>query len=42
MATFTKKAIRNAFLTLLDEHPLNKNTVKDITDACGMTRNTFY
>lgn len=42
MATFTKKAIRNAFLTLLDEHPLNKITVKDITDACGMTRNTFY
>lgn len=42
MATLTKKAIRDAFLTLLDEHPLSKITVKDITDACGMTRNTFY
>lgn len=42
MATMTKKTIRNAFLTLLDEHPLSKITVKDITDACGMTRNTFY
>lgn len=30
------------FLQLLDERPLSKITVKDIVDACGVNRNTFY
>lgn len=31
-----------AFITLLDERPLNKITVKDIVETCGINRNTFY
>lgn len=42
MANFTEKAIRQAFLGLLNERPLNKITVKDITDRCGINRNSFY
>ena len=38
----TKQAIREAFLGLLTERPLNKIKVKDITDICGINRNTFY
>lgn len=42
MANFTKTAIRQAFLKLLEERPLGKITVKDITDECGINRNSFY
>lgn len=42
MPSFTRIAIINAFLQLLDERPLSKITVKDIVDACGINRNTFY
>ena len=38
----TKRAIQEAFLSLLNEKPLGKITVKDITDRCGINRNTFY
>lgn len=40
--TITKKAIRSAFIQVLNERPLSKITVKDITDCCGINRNTFY
>ena len=42
MAQFTKKAIVEAFLELLNEKPLDKITVKEIVDSCGINRNTFY
>lgn len=42
MAGFTRKAIRDAFMTLLNERPLNQITVKDIVETCGVNRNTFY
>lgn len=42
MQTLTHKAIKDAFLKLLDERPLNKITVKDIVETCGVNRNTFY
>lgn len=42
MPNFTKKAIKEAFIELLDERPLNKITVKDIVEACGINRNSFY
>lgn len=42
MANFTKNAIRASFLKLLEERPLSKITVKDITDDCGINRNSFY
>ena len=38
----TKDAIVDAFGELLTERPLNKITVKDIVDRCGINRNTFY
>lgn len=42
MASFTKTAIRASFLKLLEERPLSKITVRDITDDCGINRNSFY
>lgn len=42
MANFTKKAIRETFVALLDERPYNKITVRDIVEACGINRNSFY
>ena len=42
MASFTRKAIEEAFLKLLDARPLNQITVKDIVEECGVNRNTFY
>lgn len=38
----TKDAIVAAFGALLSERPLNKITVKDIVERCGINRNTFY
>ncbi len=42
MPSFTRKAIMEAFLKLLDEKPLSKITIRDIVDECGINRNTFY
>ena len=42
MSQLTKKAIVEATLRLAEKHPLNKITVRDIVEECGITRNTFY
>lgn len=42
MANFTKKAIKDTFISLLKEKSFNQITVKDIVDECGVNRNTFY
>ncbi|MGI5976704.1 MAG: TetR/AcrR family transcriptional regulator [Candidatus Limivicinus sp.] len=42
MANFTEEAICRAFISLLNERPLNKITVNDIADRCGINRNSFY
>ncbi len=42
MANFTKKAIKETFITLLEEHHLSDITVKDIVEKCEINRNTFY
>lgn len=42
MANFTQKAIKESLLKLLTERPLNKITVKDIVEDCGINRNSFY
>lgn len=42
MANFTKKAIREAFIKLLEQRPLSQITVKDIVEECGINRNSFY
>lgn len=42
MPSFTKKAIENSFLKLLNETPLSNITVKMIVDDCQINRNSFY
>ncbi len=42
MANFTCKAIKQTFITLLEERPLSEITVKDIVEKCGINRNSFY
>lgn len=42
MAQRTKKRIQETFLAMLDQESLDKITVKDLVDRCGMNRNTFY
>lgn len=38
----TKAIIREGFVALLDKEPFNKITVRDITEHCKVSRNTFY
>lgn len=42
MASFTKKAIIDSFIRQLLAKPVDKITVKDIVEDCGISRNTFY
>lgn len=42
MASFTKFAILKVFGDLAASRPVDKITVKDITNQCGISRNTFY
>lgn len=42
MPSFTRTAIKQAFLKLLNERPYSEITVKDIVAACGINRNSFY
>ena len=42
VADFTSKAIKASFVKLLNEKPMNKISVKDIVEDCGINRNSFY
>ena len=42
MANFTRRAIKETFLELLEERPFSDITVKDIVEKCGINRNSFY
>ena len=42
MATMTKRAMVASLKKLLTEKPLDKITITDITDDCGMSRMSFY
>ena len=42
MSSFTRKAIMRSCVRLLEERPVDKITVKDIVEDCGINRNTFY
>lgn len=42
MSNITKKAIAASLKNLLKEKKLNKITVQDIADDCGINRQTFY
>ncbi len=42
MTSLTKKALAASLRKLLEKKRLDKITVKDITDDCGVNRQTFY
>ena len=42
MPSFTRKAIIDSFLKLLEERPLSQITIRDIVEDCHVNRNTFY
>ena len=42
MTTLTKDAIKKSFMKLLNAKPVNKITVKEIVEDCGINRNSFY
>jgi len=42
MPSFTRAAIKKAFIKILNEKPLSQITVKDIVEECGINRNSFY
>ena len=42
MSKFTRDAIKQSFLKLLNERPLSQIKVRDIVSDCGVNRNTFY
>ena len=42
MANFTRKAIMESFVKLMGVKPVNKITVRDIVEDCGISRNSFY
>lgn len=42
MANFTQTAIKESFLKILNDKPINQITVKDIVEDCGINRNSFY
>lgn len=42
MPNFTKTAIKQSFIKLLNERPLKQITVRDIVEDCGINRNSFY
>lgn len=42
MPNFTKKAIKESFLKLLNEKPLSQISVRMIVEDCSINRNSFY
>ncbi|MBO4467998.1 MAG: TetR/AcrR family transcriptional regulator, partial [Clostridia bacterium] len=42
MANFTRNAIKDTFIKMLNERPLSQISVKDITSELDINRNTFY
>ena len=42
MTDFTRREIKTKFMELLSEKNFDKITVKELVDACGISRNTFY
>ena len=42
MSQVTKRALENSLKHILSQKPLDKITVSDITDDCGINRMTFY
>lgn len=42
MSQVTKRALAASLIKLLSQKPLDKVTVKDIIEDCGVNRQTFY
>lgn len=42
MPNFTKAAIKQSFIKLLNDRPMKQITVRDIVEDCGINRNSFY
>ena len=42
MSQFTKKAIMDSFVELAQSIPMDKITIEQVSDNCGINRNTFY
>ena len=42
MSQITKRALEQSLKNLLQQKPLNKITISDITEDCGISRMTFY
>ena len=42
MSNITKKALEASLKKLMGQKPLDKITIRDITDDCGISRMTFY
>ena len=42
MSKITKKALENSLKNMLLKKPVNKITVEDIAQDCGVSRMTFY
>lgn len=42
MTIFTKQALANALKKLMNEKTLDKITVKELVESCGVNRQTFY
>ena len=38
----TRRAIAESLIKLLNDKPLDKITVKNVVEECGINRNTFY
>ena len=42
MTTLTKQALKNALMKLLEQRPLDRVTIQEVTAAAGVSRKTFY
>ena len=42
MAIDMKRTIAEMLIKLLEHKPVDKITVKELVDACGISRQTFY
>ena len=42
MSNVTKQALEASLKQLMQKKPLDKITIRDITDTCGISRMAFY
>ena len=42
MASYTKKALAGALKQMMEIKPMDKITIKDLVEICGVNRQTFY